>query len=179
MAPRKKYQTRTFRISEEYDNILQEEAEKRGISTNNLVERILKKFTQNDRYYNETQILSIAPTTMANILETMSNNEVAQAGRKAGSIKAKENLLIRGMSLNYSSVKWFIQEIMANSAGWFVCNYSRRDDMNTFYIRHSLGQKWSIFLIAYLDAMIETILNAKATITDLKGSIILKIPPEP
>ena len=113
---------------------------------------------------------------MTSILEMLSDVEVTKAGKKAGSVRAKDNLLMRGMDLDYASVKWFIEEIMANDAGWFICTYRRRDGVNTFYIRHNLGHKWNIFIGAYLDAMIETILNVEAIFDTQNGSMLLKIP---
>ena len=172
----KEYITRSFRIPKEYDDILRDEANDIGQSVNSIIDSIIAKYVNNDRFYKNSQLLSLTPRTISSLLTMLSDTEVVRAGKLAGGTSATDNLLMRGMSLDFDSLKWFIEEIMAKYADWFNCNYHRMNNMHMFHMRHGLGKKWSIFLQAYLEEMVKTILslNTDAVISDT--TITLRIP---
>jgi hypothetical protein len=172
----KKYITRTFRIPKEYDNILRDEANEIGQSVNSIIDSILSKYVNNDRFYKDSQLLSLTPRTISSLLTMLSDVEVVRAGKLAGSTSASDNLLMRGMSLDFESVKWFIEEIMSKYADWFNCNYHMMNNMHMFHMRHGLGKKWSIFLQAYLEEMVKTILSLDVEAMISENTVTLRIP---
>jgi predicted HicB family RNase H-like nuclease len=55
---RKKTITRTFRIKDDWDIILHEEAERQNISVNTLIDKILRRYALFDRYTDRINILN-------------------------------------------------------------------------------------------------------------------------
>jgi hypothetical protein len=115
--------TGSIRIESELDEILREEAEKKGQSVNNIVEELISRYVYNERYFDADQLLSFSPSTISSLLARMDDDAVFEAGREAGRTNARNNLLIRGMPINYESVKWFIGEVLDGYAGWFRCSF--------------------------------------------------------
>jgi len=176
LPSRKKYITRTFRIPEEYDNVLKEESYHQGNSVNSLIEAIIRKYVYNDRFYKKSQLISMDPNTVSSILMMLNNEEVIRAGKFAGGTQGRDNLLTRGMSLDFSSVKWFIEEIMGKYAGWYTSNYYEVKNLHMFHLRHKLDKNWSLFLGSYLDEMVSDILNLDVETVISDNTVTLRIP---
>jgi hypothetical protein len=176
LPSRKKHITRTFRISEEYDNVLKDESASLGNSVNSLIDTIIGKYVYNDRFYKNSQLLSMAPNTVSSLLMMLSNEEVVKAGKLAGGTQGRDNLLTRGMKMDFVSVKWFIEEIMGKYAGWYTSNYYEMKSVHMFHLRHTLDKKWSLFLGSYLEEMVSNILDldVEAVISD--NTVTLRIP---
>ncbi|TFH16613.1 hypothetical protein E4H04_06335 [Candidatus Bathyarchaeota archaeon] len=179
MPSHKKYITRTFRLPEDFDEVLRVEAEKVGQSVNSVAESVIAKYVYNDRFYSDTQLLSMAPMTISSLLLMLSDDEVVRAGKLAGGTGARDNLLMRGMSLDFASVKWFIEEIMARYAGWFTCNYHLMDGMHMFHLRHVLDKSWSLFVQAYVVEMVSNVLKLDVDATVSDNTVTLRIPVNP
>ena len=170
------YITRTIRIPVEYDSILREESDNKGRSITSLITRVLEKYVYFDRFYEEGQMMSVNPEEISSLLEFMDREDVHKAGRLAGSKRARDNLLMRGMGLDFGSVKWFITDIMSNYSGWFTCNYYERDSMHVFHIRHRMNDKWSLFIESYFEAMVENVLDIEVEADYMDGTVTLRIP---
>lgn len=176
MSLSNKLVTRTFRLSKDYDEVLKEEAGKQNNSVNSIIDTIVAKYVYNDRFYTESQLLSMSPNTMISLLNMLSDEDIAKAGQLAGGTQARDNLLTRGMSLDFKSIKWFIEEIMSKYAGWFICNYHQMNGMHTFHLRHHLDKKWSLFVQSYLEAMVENVLHMDVDAVVSANTVTLRIP---
>jgi hypothetical protein len=172
----KDYVTRTFRIPKEHDEILKLEAKNIGQSVNSVMGLIIEKYVHNDRFYQDNQLLSIAPTTISKLLLMLNNEEVIKSGTLAGGTAARDNLLMRGMNLDFTSVKWFIEEILGKYAGWFTCNYHKMDGIHMFHLRHFLDESWSLFVQAYLEEMVNNILELDVDASVSGNTVTLRIP---
>ncbi len=176
MPSSKNLVTRTFRLPTDYDDVLKEEAENLGNSVNSIIDIIVAKYVYNDRFYTGSQLLSISPNTITSLLAMLDDDDIIKAGKLAGGTQARDNLLMRGMRLDFPSIKWFIEEIMTKYAGWFSCNYHQVNGVHMFHLRHVLDKKWSLFVQSYLEAMVENIMdiNVDAVVSD--NTVTLRIP---
>jgi hypothetical protein len=156
--------------------MLIEEAKALDQSVNSLVNHLVSKYLYHGRFYSNSQLLSMDPNTVSSLLMMLSDEEAARAGTYAGSTRARDNLLMRGMSLDFPSVKWFIEEVMARYIGWFTCDYHKVNGVHMFHLRHVLDRKWSIFLQSYLEAMVRNILGLDVSADIGEDSVTLRIP---
>ena len=168
--------TRTIRIDTEYDVVLRSEAEARGLSVNSIVAELIERYVFNDRFFINDNLISLAPSTLSSLLEGLTKEQVFKYGRMVGRLRARDNLLIRGMELDYSSIKWFILNVLDNYSGWFNCSYHDMEKVYMFHLRHNLGKKWSFFIDAYLESMVENILNLETNAEILDSTVTLRIP---
>ena len=75
---RKKTITRTFRIRQEWDNVLQEEASRQGVSVNVLVNKILRKYALYSRWNDRNNDASLPKRTLREILNTCQIDELVK-----------------------------------------------------------------------------------------------------
>ena len=80
--------TRTFRIKKEWDDCLQEEAERQGVSVNVLVNNILRKFSLYSRWTERNDDMSLPQRTLREILNAVQVESLAEAGSKSGTLDA-------------------------------------------------------------------------------------------
>jgi hypothetical protein len=170
------HSTRTIRLETEYDDILRSDAERKGVSVNSLITGLIETYVINGRFYSSSEMMTTPVTITSSLIEGLSEEQVLEAGRKAGRIDARNSLLARGMSLDYDSLKWFILEVLSKHNGWFRCNLHEMDDMYMFHIRHGLHNNWSYFVHAYLEAMVKNIMDIEVEAEILDGTVTLRIP---
>ncbi len=156
--------------------MLIEEAKALNQSVNSLINHLVHKYLYHGKFYSSSQLLCIDRKTISLIFMALSDEEAAGVGEHAGCTRARVDMLMRGMKLNFPSVKWFIEEVMAGYDGWFACDYHQMNGEHMFHLRHVLDRKWSVFIRSYLDAMVMNILDVdvKADIGD--DTVTLRIP---
>ena len=85
---RKKTITRTFRIRQEWDNVLQEEAARQGVSVNVLLNKLLRKYSLYSRWSDRKNDASFSRQILREILKTVQVESLAEAGTKSGALDA-------------------------------------------------------------------------------------------
>ncbi|MBD3206311.1 hypothetical protein GF319_08205 [Candidatus Bathyarchaeota archaeon] len=168
--------TRSIRISEDLDDVLRSEAEAGGVSVNNIITELVEAYSYNGRFFGNTDLLTVPPSLISSLLEGLSEEQVLSAGENAGRLNVRSNLLSRGMTLDYESLKWFITDILSKYNGWFHCNFHEMKNFYMFHLRHGLHRNWSLFIHAYLEAMVKDIMGIEVDAEVLDGTVTLRIP---
>jgi hypothetical protein len=177
---KRKTVTRTFRMDKEWDDVLQEEAKEQGLSVNTLMNKILRRYALFERWADKYEIIHIMPRTLERIVETASEESLAEAGRKEGSVRPIDSLTMMGHKANLESLAFLVKEFYggADFARWFHCDYHSGLGSDVFHLRHKLGNKWSIFIENYLASMFDSLLKMKveSKTMDQAVTITLKKP---
>ena len=163
--------TRSFRIDKAWDKALTELAERIGISTSGLLEKIVRDYLLFYRWVEELESVIFSPNTIKEVIDTLSDEQLKAIAEKVAKITFEESYLTRGDELTLETVKFQITQQMGKYAHWFSVD---EHDTNShyFYIKHRLGEKWSIFVEAYLSSLIQKIGNVHV-ITERDGENIL------
>lgn len=148
----KKTITRTFRIREEWDSVLQEEAARQGVSVNVLLNKLLRKYSLYSRWSNRSNNISFPQQTLREILETVQVESLAEAGTKSGALDAINIVNSMGLALNYDSFVYLITEHLGGPhfARWFQCFHHTQGNKDIFHLQHDFGHGWSVFLEKYI-----------------------------
>jgi len=169
--------TRTFRIENKYDEALREEANKRGISVNNLTNQILKEFTSTGRFSERGQNITFATQSFENFLNYLDEQELIDSGIDSGSKNPHDRLLMRGMIIDRASLLWYLKEILGGYNDWFICNMHERKDHTLIHLRHGYNKKWSIFLENYLKGMFSELLDINGIEVEITNKTVsLQLP---
>ena len=149
---RKKTITRTFRIRQEWDSVLQEEATRQGVSVNVLVNKIFRKYALYSRWNDRNNDTSLPKRTLREILSTCKVEELAEAGTRSGALDAMNLVNAMGLKMNYDSFVYLVTEQLGGPqfARWFQCFYHQQGNMDLFHIQHDFGHGWSVFLENFL-----------------------------
>lgn len=167
---RKKTITRTFRIRKEWDDVLQEEAERQGVSVNVLLNKVLRKYSLYSRWTDRNNDMSLPQLTLRGILKTAPIESLAEAGSKSGASDAINIVNAIGLPVDYDSFVYLMTEYLGGPhfARWFQCFHHTKGNMDIFHLQHDLGRGWSVYLekyiLAYLKSMTDT--DAKTRVYD-------------
>ena len=174
---RKKTITRTFRIRNEWDSVLQEEAARQGVSVNVLLNKLLRKYSLYSRWSNRNNDTSFSQRTLRGILKTVQVESLAEAGTKSGALDAINIVNSMGLTLDYESFVYLITEHLGGPhfARWFQCFHHTQGNKDIFHLQHDLGPKWSVFLEKYILAFLKSITDTEATTRVYDYAITLNV----
>ncbi len=103
---RKKTITRTFRIRHEWDNFLQDEAARQGVSVNVLLNKFLRKYSLYSRWAERNNDVSLSQPTLRELLSAVQVERLVEAGTKSGALDAIN--LVNAMALHWIMIPSFI-----------------------------------------------------------------------
>jgi hypothetical protein len=97
---------RSFRISQEWLDVLNEEAERQGLSVNSVMNRLLKQYAY-IRYMLRYGAITLTRKGFASLLECCPDDKIRENGRNAGSKITKDLLLTMGVPPTYEFTVFF------------------------------------------------------------------------
>ncbi len=161
---RKKTITRTFRIRQEWDSVLQEEAAIQGVSVNVLLNKLLQKYSLYSRWNDRNNDITLPQRTLKEILSTVQVESLAEAGTRSGALDAINIVNAMGLKMNYDSFVYLITEHLGgpNFARWFHCFHHTQENKDIFHLQHDFGHGWSIYLEKYILSFLGSITDADA-----------------
>ena len=170
LAQKEKFVTKTFRVSQDLWRPIEEKARREGMSVNQLVNQILKRYNDmiwSDRY----KALTISPETFETLIKGLSDDYIEASGREMGSTAPKSGLMMVGMPLNLDSIVQLMTRGFDEHMNWFQCDHHKTKDEIIFHMRHSFGRKWSAFLNSYISSMFTSTLGMEVRSEILDGAV--------
>jgi hypothetical protein len=163
--------TRSFRFENDLSKILDEEAERMGISVNALVGIILKRYCEFTRYLSKIDMIVINREFLTFLLDTYDDDSVYKMGIKLGHIIPSDTIMFWKKELNEQSVLDYIEKIICRYGHLGTYDEILQSSGRTIVIRHRLGRKGSIFFQAYFFSAIKTMLNVDAKFEITESSL--------
>jgi hypothetical protein len=159
--------TRTLRLSEEMDLMIQGEAERLGISPNALVNKVMLQYKDVLRFDDPGTVLTMSKETFTSLLNQLEIDDIEDVGFDFGYQRFIEHLLRRGMEINHDNIFWYIDQL-GKYGGWFVYVRFMKKDSTILHLKHTFGLKWSHFLSSYVSSIIrgELGLNVQSVIME-------------
>jgi len=155
---RKKTVLRTVRLYQELDSILRDDAEASGLTVNTLINRILTKYAEWDRYTERFGFVSFARRTFKSILEEIDECKVEEIATKTGSSALKAVTLFWFKELNAETLLNTLSNYCKYS-GLGVSEIKVDGAQCTMTFRHDLGRKYSIYLKNAVSQFVKTALG--------------------
>lgn len=169
----------TFRLDQSVVDELQRDAEQRETSLNVLVNQVLRRYKEWDRYETKIGMMPVPKVMLANLI----NNAIDLA--KKNGIKESEVLSYRDQLVNeaariaFSVMKDSVLLMKQSYNLWTVLNvlheYMKVSGINSdhriepggkhvFIIQHDLGENWSLFTKELMAMVFENLAKVKAEI---------------
>lgn len=167
--------TRTFRLNPEYDKIMNDEAEKHGLSVSALLNQIIRQYVLVSRFTEKIPAITLSYNTFVPILERIPDNDLVEVAEKTGSIIPEEAILQRGQKLNYQNLTWFIDVVYGKYGNWFDPSQSIVNGEERVHLAHQLNHKWSQYLGGFMRTMFESTLNVEPKIETRANSVTMYI----
>lgn len=172
VGPPRKTALRSFRISQEADEVLQREAAARGLSVNALVSQIFQKFVEWDRFAERYGFVSIQRDGFQAMHEAMGEDKLLQMAREIGSRNPRE-----------ASLFWFKRVDLEAFLAWLSlqCKYAkiaeyemeRVGKKHSITLHHALGERYSLFLGTWCDQALRTIAHVNPKFETTKNSVVI------
>ena len=163
----KKTIIRSFRISEESFNVLEEEAAMLNVSVNTLVDQIIAVHTSYESFMEKFGMMRMARSTFRRLLEISSEDRVAQAARQHMKEMGKIAIIAKYGELNLTNLLGALF-LMMTYGGWgefLETELSQYRQVVT--LTHPMGQNGSIYLSSFVKALFEEIdIEPRKTTTD-------------
>ena len=141
--------TRSFRINENAFLALEEEAKKRNISLNTLVNQLFLSFANFDRYFQKFGMTKISKVSYRKTLKAIPDEEIIELAREVAQNSGKVIVLARNGTMSLTGVLDWCKDL-ADYANWFQFNEVRSPEgKQVITLTHDLGVKFSTFMVAY------------------------------
>jgi hypothetical protein len=170
----KKTIIRSFRISEESFNVLEEEAALLNVSVNTLVDQIIGAHTSYERFMKKFGMMRMARSTFRRLLEISPEDRVAQAARQHLKEMGKIAIIAKYGELNLTSLLNALF-LMMTYGGWgeFLETESSQY-RRVITLTHPMGQNGSIYLSSFVKALFEEI-NVEPRISTTDQAVVIEI----
>jgi hypothetical protein len=178
----------TFRLESSIIEELQTEAEYRETSLNVLINQILRRYSNWERYENKMGMLPVPKIILSSMME-----EVMKIGRENGidDVIMFRNLLMKELSQiafiflkdsvllikkNYNLLT--VLEVLEQYMKVVGINSDHRiddDGKHIYVIQHKLGENWSLFIKEFLILIFENLGKVKVDISSTTNTIVAKV----
>lgn len=140
---------RSIRITEQLNNLLENDAKTKNLSVNALINTIFTKYSEWDRFAEKLDLMTVQKDFIKTLLELVDEQKVIGIARKFGSHILKDNLLFFFKELSVDTFLIYVSN-QCRYAGTAEHDVIKTGSHYTITANHGLGEKWSIFLKEFL-----------------------------
>jgi hypothetical protein len=178
----------TFRLESTIIEELQAEAEYRETSLNVLINQILRRYSNWERYENKMGMLPIPKVILSSLMD-----EIMRIGKEKGiediisfrtdiikelSVTAfsflKDSVLLMKKNYNLITVLEVLEQYM-KVVGINSDHRIEEDGKHIYVIQHRLGENWSLFIKEFLILLFENLGRVKVDISITENTAVAKV----
>jgi len=173
LSKREKTVTRSFRISQSAFKALEEDAARRNITLNTLVNQLFLAHTNLGRFLDKLGSLRIARPSFTQLLNACSDEAIIEVARSVALDSPRAMILAKHGVLSLSTVLDYVRTMV--TYGGFG-EYSEVENQGRFVITltHDLTRKGSVFISNVLDSIFGMV-NVHPKMSLSEHSVILEI----
>jgi len=174
IEPEGKAITRSFRLDKAWNDAIIEEAEKQGISVSGLLEKVVKDYVMFYRWCEELESVVFSPNTIKGIIDSIEDETLIEIAENVAKSTFTEAYLVRGDGVNLDAASFQITDQMGKYAHWFQV-VEHDTNSHYFYIKHQLGEKWSVFVEAYVRSLFRDAVGVRVSTEMVGDNILVKL----
>lgn len=178
----------TFRLDSSVIDELQMEADNKEISLNVLVNQILKRYSEWDRYENKIGMMPVPKVILSTLvdrcmmvakssgikdIECYRDDIIKQAAQTAFGLM-KDSVLFMKRQYNLWVVLAVLEEYMKVS-GIKADHKTEGSRKHVFIIQHELGENWSLFTKELLKIIFQNLANVRAEINTTSNTTVAEV----
>jgi hypothetical protein len=152
---RAKTVTRSFRINEAAFAVLEEEAKRRNVSTNTLLNQQLLQYANHDRFF-KVGLVRISSVFFRRLLEAATDEELARVGEALAIDEPGAVMLEKSGEVTLNTTIEFLQ-MVSEYSGLYEYSQTKSPNGMVITIIHGLGRKGSVLYSAFAKAIFEAI----------------------
>jgi len=152
--PRPKTISKSFRIDETASKALEKEAAASNVSTNTLVNQVLKQFADFDSFARRVNTVKVSGSVFRSLLEQIESDKIIEIARSAGSSIPQAFAVSKSGKVSVDSLLDYVHS-SATYAHLFEFDETSDGQKRLITLVHDFGLNWSIFLVHYVTAMFQ------------------------
>lgn len=184
----KKTRSVTFRLDSSVIDELQGEADNKEISLNVLVNQILKRYSEWDRYENKIGMMPVPKIILSSLIDSAMNvakssgiknieryrDDIIKHTAQIAFGLMKDSVLFMKRQYNLWVVLSVLEEYMKVS-GIKADHKLEGSRKHVFVIQHELGENWSLFTKELLSLIFENLADVRADIKTTPNTTIAEV----
>jgi hypothetical protein len=184
----KKTRSVTFRLDSSVIDELQAEADNREISLNVLVNQVLKRYSEWDRYENKIGMMPVPKVILSSLIDKAISvakssgikdvdryrDEIIKQAAQIAFGLMKDSVLFMKRQYNLWVVLSVLEEYMKVS-GIKADHKLEGSRKHVFIIQHELGENWSLFTKELLALIFQNLANVRADINTTSNTTVAEV----
>jgi len=184
----KKTRSVTFRLDSSVIDELQAEADNREISLNVLINQVLKRYSEWDRFENKIGMMPVPKVILSSLIDkaislakssgikdvNLYRDEVTKQCAQMAFGLMKDSVLFMKRQYNLWVVLAVLEEYMKVS-GIKADHKIEGSRKHIFIVQHELGENWSLFTKELLTLIFQNLANVKAEISTTPNTTVAEV----
>jgi hypothetical protein len=160
-----------LRIWEDVYDSIEDEAKKRSVSLNMLVNQVLATHTRDERELEEVGFVKVTKSTYRFLLDMVPDDKLREWSKSMLKQSRESLLLARSGAITLDAVLDDLR--LLSKSGFFSIDKAKRNGKETISLIHDLGPKASVSLSAYTEALFAQI-GVSPKITTTNSSVMVE-----
>ena len=187
-ASQRKTRSVTFRLDSSIVDELQSEADNREISLNVLVNQVLKRYSEWDRYENKIGMMPVPKVILSSLIDKAVSiakqsgikdvdkyrDEIVKEAAQIAFGLMKDSVLFMKKQYNLWVVLSVLEEYMKVS-GIKADHKLEGSRKHVFLIQHELGENWSLFTRELLALIFQNLANVRAEFSVTSNTTVAEV----
>lgn len=145
--------TRSFRLNSNLSTIIDDEADRMGISVNAMMNIVLKQYCECTRFQSKLDMIILNREIFTTLLNLIDDDEVYNLGIKLGETIPHDIILFWKKKFTLDTIIEYMEKIICRYGYIGTFDEIVENDIRIIIIRHRLGSKGSSFLKGYLKSL--------------------------
>lgn len=150
---------RSFRIDKSFAEILNNEADRMGISVNAMMNSILKQYTEFTRFQSKLDMIIINREMFKNILDSLNEHQSYDLGIEQGKDYPKDAILFWKKRVSLETIIEYIEKILCIYGQIGTYDEIIESTNRIIVIRHRLGINGSKFFMGFLISLFKNAID--------------------
>jgi hypothetical protein len=137
-----------------------------------LANQIFGDHVELDQYMKKFGMVEMSKGSFRELLNTLDEKNIINFAKSVGSKEPKDFILFKWKEITVKSITDFIKMYFEH-CGYGMCDMESDESVSTVSIHHEFGKKGSIFLKAFLEAIIQSSLEKEGNVVTTENSVTL------
>jgi len=166
----------TLRLPNQVLEILKKEAEKKDLTLNALVTKILFKNASFELYVKAVPNMTIPHEIFIEFINKSNNSAIEEIAKNGPSI-VKKLFRILGLEYNLDNVIYSYFEMIGKYCEWYSFSHQIKHNRRRLVFNTMLGPKWTVFLSIYAKSILESLKIHVDEVSVNDGVIVFEFSP--
>lgn len=170
---RKKSKTVTLRIDEDILNELYDEADIDSISLNSLVNSVLKRYVEWNKFDDKASMIPVASPVLKDLFNSLSKDKVINLAKDKAKDAIYNVILFMNGNVDLDTlISWYVQRMKHCSE---ISEKNEDNGTSKIIFKHELGENWSLYHKVILESICHDFLSIPIKVDTTGANITITI----